>query len=229
MVIPLGKFSLYMLTDKQIASASNIDQIAGLVSKCDRCVLYKTKTKDVPGIGASKAETMFIGEAPGKDEDLKGEPFVGAAGKFLTEMIEDLGWKRDDVYIANVLKHRPPNNRDPLPNEVEACWPFLARQIEIITPKLIVFLGRHALQRFFPSLSISKVHGQAFKREFNGKTQNFLALFHPAAALYNGGMKDTLREDFNKIPIVLDQIKAQTTNKEQLTTDKEKPKQEKLF
>lgn len=218
-----------MLTDKQIASASNLDQVAGLISQCDRCELAKTKTKDVPGVGNPKSEVMFIGEAPGKDEDLKGEPFVGAAGKFLTEMIEGLSWKREDVYIANVLKHRPPNNRDPLPNEVEACWPFLARQIEVINPKLIVFLGRHALQRFFPSLSISKVHGQAFRRDFNGKNQTFLALFHPAAALYNGGMRDMLKEDFRKIPKVLEKIGQEQSDNAENQSKKEEPKQEKLF
>lgn len=218
-----------MITDEQISNALDLGEIAELISNCDRCDLHKTKTKDVPGVGNEKAEVMFIGEAPGKDEDLKGEPFVGAAGKFLTEMIEDLGWKREDVYIANVLKHRPPNNRDPQPNEVEACWPYLARQIEIISPKLVVFLGRHALQRFFPSLSISKVHGTAFKREWAGREQVFLALFHPAAALYNGGMRDTLKEDFQKISVVLQKIEEQTIDEKQLATDKEMPKQEKLF
>jgi len=218
-----------MITDEQISNALDLGEIAELISNCERCELHKTKTKDVPGVGNEKAEVMFIGEAPGKAEDEQGEPFVGAAGKFLTEMIEGLGWKREDVYIANVLKHRPPNNRDPLPKEIEACWPYLARQIKIISPKLVVFLGRHALQRFFPSLSISKVHGTAFKREWAGHEQVFLALFHPAAALYNGDMKDTLKEDFNKIPVVLQKIEEQTADKKQLTADKEKPKQEKLL
>lgn len=218
-----------MLTDEQISSASNLDQLNGLVSECQRCELFKTKTKDVPGIGFDVAEVMFIGEAPGKDEDLKGEPFVGAAGKFLTEMIEDLGLSRADVYIANVLKHRPPGNRDPLPDEVEACWPYLARQIELISPKLIVFLGRHAMNRFFPSLSISKVHGQAFRREFAGKSQVFLALYHPAAALYNGGMKDVLREDFRKIPKILKKIQEQKSATSEQQSDKEISRQESLF
>lgn len=218
-----------MLTDEQISGVSNLDQLNGLISECQRCSLYKTKTKDVPGVGSENAEVMFIGEAPGKEEDLKGEPFVGAAGKFLTEMIEDLGWQRDDVYIANALKHRPPENRDPEPREVEACWPYLARQIEIISPKLIVFLGRHAMNRFFPSLSISKVHGQAFRREFAGKPQVFLALYHPAAALYNGGMRDVLKEDFRKIPGVLNEIQNQDPGSRVQDPEKEISKQEKLF
>lgn len=200
-----------MVTDLQIESASDLGNLSELISICQRCPLYKSKTKDVPGVGSQNAKVIFIGEAPGKEEDLKGEPFVGAAGKFLTEMIEDLGWKREDVYIANALKHRPPENRDPLPAEIESCWPYLARQIEIIKPKLIVFLGRHAMQRFFPTLSISKVHGQAFRREWSGQNQVFLALYHPAAALYNGSMKNILRDDFNKIPKLLEKIDTEKT------------------
>lgn len=195
-----------MPTEEEIHSACDLGKLAELVSNCQRCSLYKNKTNDVPGIGSQKAEMLFIGEAPGKEEDLKGEPFVGAAGKFLTEMIEGIGWKRNDVYIANVLKHRPPDNRDPETREIEACWPFLARQIELINPKLIVFLGRHSMNRFFPSFSISKVHGQAFRKPWNGKTQVFLALYHPAAALYNGSMREILESDFNKIPKILEKI-----------------------
>lgn len=217
-----------MITDEQISNALDLGEIAELVSNCERCDLYKSKIKDVSGVGNERAEVMFIGEAPGKAEDEQGEPFVGAAGKFLTEMIEGLGWKREDVYIANVLKHRPPSNRDPQPAEIEACWPYLARQIEIISPKLVVFLGRHALQRFFPSLSISRVHGKAFRREWAGREQVFLALFHPAAALYNGGMRDTLKEDFSKIPALLEKINQNLETEDQVS-EKETPKQEKLF
>ncbi|MDD5693311.1 MAG: uracil-DNA glycosylase [Patescibacteria group bacterium] len=222
-----------MIDETLINNAKSLADLEDLIAKCERCLLYKTKTKDVPGIGNEHAEVMFIGEAPGKDEDLQGEPFVGAAGKFLTEMIEDLGWKRSDVYIANVLKHRPPNNRDPEPSEADACWPYLKRQIEIISPKLIVFLGRHSMARFFPTLQISKVHGQAFRKEFLGKSQVFLALYHPAAALYNGGMRDTLKNDFQKIPKILDKIDEITASKpsEKATTptNTEQIKQEKLF
>lgn len=215
-----------MPTEEEIFSAPNLAEISALISKCTRCDLHKTKIKDVSGVGSPKAKVLFIGEAPGKDEDLKGEPFVGAAGKFLTEMIEDLGWKREDVYIANVLKHRPPQNRDPEPNEVEACWPFLAKQIDIINPKLIVFLGRHAMQRFFPEFSISKVHGQAFRKPWNGQPRVFLALYHPAAALYNGGMRDTLKDDFRKIPKILKQIESE---EKPVKEEQKKPEQNKLF
>lgn len=217
-----------MPTDEQIESASNLSELAELISSCQRCPLYKSKTKDVPGIGSDRAKVLFIGEAPGKDEDLKGEPFVGAAGKLLTEMIEELGWKREEVYIANVLKHRPPDNRDPNPEEIEACWPYLAAQIKIIDPKLIVFLGRHAMQRFFPTFSISQVHGQAFRKPWNGRTQVFLALYHPAAALYNGGMKETIKEDFKKIPKIIEKIEKEEKGDEE-SINKTKLNQKKLF
>jgi uracil-DNA glycosylase len=217
-----------MPTEEEIFSAKDLGEIANLISICERCELYKTKTKDVPGVGNEKAEVMFIGEAPGKEEDLKGEPFVGAAGKYLTEMIEGIGWKRENVFIANVLKHRPPSNRDPLPDEIDACWPYLKRQIEILNPLLIVFLGRHAMQRFFPSQTISKVHGQAFRKEFAGRKQVFLALYHPAAALYNGSMREVLEKDFAMIPAVLEKTRQEldAVIKE---PEKNEPKQEKLI
>ncbi len=226
-----------MIDEILINNAASLLEIEKLVTQCERCLLYRTKTKDVPGVGNEHAEVMFIGEAPGKDEDLQGEPFVGAAGKFLNEMIESLGWKRGDIYIANVLKHRPPDNRDPETSEADACWPFLKRQIEIISPKLIIFLGRHSMTRFFPNLKISKVHGQAFRKDFLGKSQVFLVLYHPAAALYNGGMRETLKNDFKKIPLILtkidevDFIKNPPKEKhiQSDTTKDLKIKQEKLF
>lgn len=200
------------ISEENIGSAGNLSAINELVSKCERCSLYKTKTKDVTGVGSVDAEVMFIGEAPGKDEDLRGEPFVGRAGQLLTEMIESLGWQRKDVYIANVLKHRPPANRDPLPEEAEMCWPYLKQQIKIIDPKLIVFLGRHAMNRFFPTLQISKCHGNAFRKDFNGRKQVFLALYHPAVAIYNSNMKETLETDFNKIPKIIKKIDEENVN-----------------
>lgn len=191
------------ITEEQINVACSLDEIADLVAKCERCPLYMTKTKDVVGVGSAKADILFIGEAPGKKEDQTGEPFVGAAGKFLNEMLATIGLERKDIYIANVVKHRPPNNRDPLPAEATACWPFLKRQIELINPKLIVFLGRHSMNRFFPEFKISETHGKEFEKEFFDRKQTFLALYHPAAALYNGGMRETLINDFKKIPEIL--------------------------
>jgi uracil-DNA glycosylase len=198
------------------SDAQTLEELNKIISNCKKCSLYKTKTTDVPGSGNPSAEIVFIGEAPGKEEDLRGEPFVGAAGKFLEEMLLGIGLSRKDVFITNVLKHRPPNNRDPEPAEIEACWPYLIKQLEMIQPKLIIFLGRHALNRFFPELKISEVHGQAFRKKFNpenekepGDEQVFLALYHPAAALYNGSMRQTLITDFNKIPALLNKINHQ--------------------
>lgn len=206
-----------MIKTLDIEKAESISAVAALIAKCEKCPLHKTKTKDVPGVGNEKARVFFIGEAPGKEEDLRGEPFVGKAGMFLTEMIEGIGYKREDVFIANVLKHRPPKNRDPELAEIEACFPYLSRQIELVNPDLIVFLGRHALNRFFPSLKISEVHSQAFRKKLNDKPQVFLALYHPAAALYNSGMRETLISDFSKIPKLLEKIdKEKELNKKEI-------------
>lgn len=194
------------MNEKLINNAKSLVEIDELVAKCTRCLLYQTKNCDVPGKGHPNAEIMFIGEAPGKKEDLIGEPFVGAAGKFLDELLATIGLERKDIFIANVVKHRPPENRDPKPEEAEACWPYLKKQIELINPKLIVFLGRHSMKRFFPVYKISDVHGNQFTKDFWGREQTFLALYHPAAALYNGGMRETLKNDFSKIPNILKEI-----------------------
>lgn len=168
------------------------------------CELKKTVLQVVPGDGNASADIVFIGEAPGKKEDEQGVPFVGAAGKFLSEMLGLIGLERKDIYITNVVKYRPPNNRDPLPTEVEACWPWLQAQLSIIQPKLVVLLGRHAMERFLPGMKISQVHGQAFRRNVPGLgTYVFYTLYHPAAALYNGSMRSVLIEDFKRIPKVL--------------------------
>lgn len=174
------------------------------------CALRETATQAVPGDGNADADIMFIGEAPGKNEDEQGIPFVGAAGRFLAEMLESINLKREDIYITNVVKYRPPNNRDPLPEEIDACMPWLHEQIKIIEPKVIVTLGRHAMEHFIPGKKISEVHGQAFRRTFPDiGPQIFFALYHPAAALYNGGMRGTLIEDFKKIPKVIEKIRAE--------------------
>lgn len=179
---------------------------ARMILECS-CALRETATQAVPGNGNANADIMFIGEAPGKNEDEQGIPFVGAAGKFLAEMLESIGLKREDIYITNVVKYRPPNNRDPLPDEIDACMPWLHEQIKIIEPKVIVTLGRHAMEHFIPGKKISEVHGQAFRRTFPDiGPQVFFALYHPAAALYNGGMRGTLIEDFKKIPKVIERL-----------------------
>lgn len=164
--------------------------------------LAEGATQLVFGDGSPDAEVMFIGEAPGKSEDEKGLPFVGAAGKFLDEMLASIGTKRADVYITNIVKYRPPNNRDPLTDEKAAFLPFLHSQIKVIKPKIVATLGRHSMECFLPGQQISKVHGQA--KRYRG--QVYLPLFHPAAALYNGGLRQTLIDDFAKIPKILAQI-----------------------
>jgi len=176
--------------------------------KCSQCALRSGCTQVVPGEGSADAEIMFIGEGPGQKEDELGRPFVGAAGKFLDEMLGIINLKRKDVYIANVVKCRPPQNRDPLPEEAAECWPWLIEQIRIIQPKLIVTLGRHSMERFLPNQKISQIHGRAMRREIDdiGK-QVFYTLYHPAAALYNGSMRELLIKDFKRIPKVIEKIK----------------------
>ena len=180
------------------------------IKKCCACPLRGTCSQVVPGEGNPQAEILFIGEAPGAEEDKQGKPFVGAAGKFLNQMLETIHLKREDVFIANVLKCRPPENRDPLPEEVAACWPWLLEQIKSIRPKLIVLLGRHAMERFLPNQKISQIHGTAVRREFPGVgKQVFYVLYHPAAALYQGSLREVLISDFKKIPKVLKAIEKE--------------------
>ncbi len=186
-----------MTTQKQL------DDIKAKIIEDKVCPdLAKQATQLVFGVGNPDADIVFIGEAPGKNEDIKGEPFVGAAGKFLDKMLEMIKLKRSDIYITNIVKYRPPNNRDPLPDEKAAFLPYLETQLEVIKPKLTITLGRHSLNCFLPDLSISQVHGQP--KRYKGRV--FLPLFHPAAALYNGAMKQTLIDDFARIPLILEKI-----------------------
>jgi uracil-DNA glycosylase family 4 len=177
---------------------------------CNKCALRAGCIQVVPGDGSAEAQIMFIGEGPGKKEDELGKPFVGAAGKFLDEMLGIINLKREDVYIANTVKCRPPENRDPLPEEKDACWSWLLEQIKIVQPKLIVTLGKHSMEIFLPNFKISEIHGSALRREIPeiGK-QIFFALYHPAAALYNGSMREVLIKDFKKIPKVLSLIEKE--------------------
>lgn len=180
-----------------------LDEIATRIASCEVCPeLCQSIKNPVPGEGDPQAQIMFVGEAPGAREDETGRPFVGAAGKFLEEMLETIGLTREQVFITNIVKYRPPGNRDPQPEEIKACLPFLLAQIKVIEPKLIVFLGRHSMNVFFPELRISAAHGRPVRRS----GQVFLPLYHPAAALYNGAMRATLLEDFTKIPKILEQI-----------------------
>lgn len=176
-----------------------LEEIAKQVVVCKNCSLCKQATRGVPGEGNPEAKIMFIGEAPGYNEDQQGRPFVGRAGQLLNQLLSEIGIKREEVFIANVVKHRPPENRDPLPEEITACDLFLDRQIETIDPVLIVTLGRFSLGKFLPGESISRVHGQARFVDFMGKRYVVLPMYHPAAALRSSQIADQLRQDFQKI------------------------------
>jgi uracil-DNA glycosylase family 4 len=175
--------------------------------------LAASATQLVFGDGNPDADVVFIGEAPGKNEDLQGIPFIGAAGKFLNEMLEMISLSREDIYITNIVKYRPPDNRDPLPEEKKAFLPFLQAQLEIIQPKVVVTLGRHSTNCFLPDLQISKIHGEPKHIRISMKQASddtlellILPLYHPAAALYNGSMRQTLIDDFAQIPIIIKTI-----------------------
>ncbi|MEI6478454.1 MAG: uracil-DNA glycosylase [bacterium] len=188
------------------SSTHKLSDLADQVRTCTLCRLCEGRTNAVPGEGNFSADVVFIGEGPGKNEDEQGIPFCGASGKLLDSLLATINLSRQDVFITNVVKCRPPGNRDPLPDEKQTCaTTYLNRQLELINPKLIVTLGRHALGHFIPDLKISQVHGQP-KRHHG---QVYLALYHPAVALYNGGMRQTLEEDFLIIPKVLRTLASQ--------------------
>ena len=189
------------------AVATDLHDLDGRIRQCTLCRLCEGRTNAVPGTGNHHAEIVFIGEGPGKKEDEQGIPFCGASGKLLDSLLESIHLSRDDVFITNIVKCRPPLNRDPLPDEKEICTAhYLDKQLALIKPKLIVTLGRHALTYFIPELQISKVHGQP--KRYRG--QVYLALYHPAVALYNGGMRQTLQEDFFQIPKVVRKLSEVT-------------------
>ena len=178
-----------------------LDNLAAEITAQKICPeLAAQATQLVFGDGNVDAKIVFIGEAPGKNEDLQGKPFVGAAGKFLDEMLAAAKLNRDDVYITNIVKYRPPNNRDPSTEEKSAFWPFLLRQLEIIQPKVVVALGRHGGGYFIPNLHISRDHGRARRVRFREREFLVMPLYHPAAALYNGGMRGVLIDDFLRVP-----------------------------
>jgi DNA polymerase len=190
-----------------------LDELKARILKDKVCEdLANQATQLVFGDGSPEADIVFIGEAPGKNEDEQGIPFVGAAGKFLNEMLGLIDLKREDIYITNIVKYRPPNNRDPFPAEKQAFLPYLQAQLEIIQPKVLVTLGRHSMNCFLPDLQISKIHGQPKRIKLQMKANDdvltlvILPLFHPAAALYNGAMRQTLIDDFTSIPLILKKI-----------------------
>jgi uracil-DNA glycosylase len=192
---------------------SELVQVYDQIKICLKCKLAESRTNAVPGEGPDDARILFIGEAPGFHEDRQGRPFVGAAGQYLTELLQKVGLRREQVYITNVIKCRPPGNRDPQPDEVAACRGYLDRQIELIRPRLVVTLGRFSMDRYFPGASISRIHGQP-KRV---GSVIYYPVFHPAAALHQPRWKSLLDEDFARIPGLLTQL-------DQLEAEDEQPR-----
>jgi len=185
---------------------SALSELYREIALCQQCEIAKYRTKVVPGEGAEDADIMFIGEAPGWHEDQQGRPFVGPAGLYLDELLASINLKREQVYIANVIKCRPLGNRDPLPTEIHNCRKWLERQIELIRPKMVVTLGRYSMAMFFPGKSISKIHGTAQKRD----NTIYYAMYHPAAALHQQSLRRAIEEDMLKIPSLLAQAEAIT-------------------
>ncbi len=178
---------------------SELTDLYKKIQACQKCILSQGRTQAVPGEGPEAADIMFIGEGPGFHEDRQGRPFVGAAGNYLNELLEKIGLQREDVYITNVVKCRPPGNRDPQAEEIEACRAYLDCQIDLIRPRLVITLGRFSMQRYFPGASISRIHGQA-KRVGN---VIYYPMFHPAAALHQPRWRSLVEEDMLKVPDLL--------------------------
>lgn len=202
-------------------------QIAKEVSSCQECALYRSRKLSVPGEGPVNSEIMFIGEGPGFHENEQGRPFVGAAGNLLNDLLAEAGLKRADVWIGNVVKCRPPGNRDPLPEELAACNAYLERQMAVINPKIIITLGRYSMGKFMPGAKISQVHGQM--RRIDGRF--VIAMFHPAAALHQAALKPALIKDFSQLPALLEQARAglKHAQPENAMEPREEPKQLNLF
>ena len=189
-------------------ATKQLEELNACVNECTKCPLSATRTNGVPGEGPVPCDVLFIGEGPGKNEDLQGRPFVGRAGDLLVELLASIGKTREEVFIANVVKCRPPGNRDPKPEEVAECWPYLEEQVKLIDPKLVVLLGRHAMDRFLPGQKISQDRGEPKRRKIEGLgTRVYMPIYHPAAALYNPQLKQSLLDDFAKIPPIIEKIK----------------------
>lgn len=211
-----------------MSAEETLKQIASEVSVCTICVLHKTRKKSVPGEGPANSEIMFIGEGPGQTENEQGRPFVGAAGNFLGQLLTQANLKREEVWIGNVVKCRPPDNRDPMPEELSACNVYLERQIEALNPSIIVTLGRFSMGKYMPGAKISAVHGQMRKIG----ERFVIAMFHPAAALHQPQLKTTILADFAKLPQLLDVARKELAKSAPAAVKdepKEEPKQLSLF
>jgi len=204
-------------------------QVATEVAVCTHCMLHHSRKKAVPGEGPANSTIMFIGEGPGFHENEQGRPFVGAAGNFLVELLQSIGMKREQVFIGNVVKCRPPNNRDPLPEELAACSEYLERQIQAINPRVIVTLGRYSMARFLPTAKVSDVHGQSFYV----KGRLIVPMYHPAAALHQPSLKPVVEQDFARLPAIIAKAKDhqpdQTNGEDESAKPKQEPKQLSLF
>ena len=206
-------------------AAQELEQIGNEVSQCIKCELHHSRKLAVPGEGPPDAEIMFIGEGPGFHENEQGRPFVGAAGKFLEELLSSINLKRSDVFIANVIKCRPPGNRDPLPQELSACSEYLERQILAINPRIVVTLGRYSMAYYLPNAKISQVHGQSIR--VRGRL--IVAMYHPAAALHQRSLRPTIEADFVKLPELISQAGELPEYQELAHQVKEEPKQLNMF
>ncbi len=202
-----------------------LGEIAQLVRGCTDCDLHRERTNSVPGEGSPDADLMFIGEGPGYHEDRQGRPFVGPAGQFLEELLASIGLTRQDVFIANMVKCRPPQNRDPLPAEMAACSKYLDRQIELIDPAIIVTLGRFSMARFFPGETIGRAHGRL--RQHNDRM--IYPIMHPAAALHRAALRETIVQDFQAIPALLEQLRQGTAPAEPAPVAEEPPSEQLLL
>ncbi len=206
-------------------AARELENVAQAVATCTLCNLQHSRTNTVPGEGPADAEIMFIGEGPGFHENQQGRPFVGAAGRYLDELLESINLKRSDVFITNVVKCRPPGNRDPQADELSACNGYLDRQIHAINPKVIVTLGRFSMAKFLPNAKISEVHGQAM----NIRGRLIVAMYHPAAALHQRSLKATIEEDFSRLPELIKKSSQMPEYEEAPIEEKDEPKQLSMF
>lgn len=184
-----------------MTAKEDLEQIASEVRSCTKCDLHHSRKQAVPGEGPADSQLVFIGEGPGFHENEQGRPFVGAAGKFLEELLASIHLKREQVFICNVVKCRPPGNRDPQPDEIEACRAYLDRQVAAIRPPVIVTLGRFSMARYFGTAKISTVHGQA--KQVDGRL--VVAMFHPAAALHQPALRQSIEDDFRKLPGLIEE------------------------
>jgi len=213
------------MAEGQLDAQAEVETLNREVATCPLCDLRESRIKAVPGEGPLDAEVMFIGEAPGYHENVQGRPFVGPSGQFLDELLASIGLRRDAVFITNVVKCRPPNNRDPLPHEIETCAPYLNRQIALIRPKVVVTLGRFSMAKFFPGQSISKIHGQP-RRE---GAVIYYPMYHPAAALHRQELKEAVRQDMLRIPDLVAQARAAAPVSQEPAPSDEAPQQLSLF